>query len=237
MYDYLKVKNKTDKIPTINDCCNSYIALFEYIYIQEGFYENEYCLFQPKFFAKFIELLNKYNILKDFENYYQNNLIYINQKGDYQNYSLHFREFIKCFEKESLGYKDDEIYNNNSTKINNSGSNNTPETSNTEIQNGKTEENENKKDSKKAIEIQELKAENKNQQDEISFLKNKSLEEKVESLTKELFKVKSKLEFNDIERCLSEIEIFQQLILNSEFNSAIINIESKRSEYLENIIN
>ena len=47
----------------------------------------------------------------------------------------------------------------------------------------------------------------------------------------------NKLEFSDIERCFNEIEIFQQLILNAEFNLAVINIENKRSEYLENVIN
>ena len=235
---YFKKNNKTDEMSTINDCCNSYIALFGFAFIQEGVFQNEYRFFPLKFFTNFIELLDKYHILKEVQNYYIENLTYIDHKVNNNDNSQHFGEFIKCFEKENVSYKFNESHDINSTTISdNKNNNDSNESSNIENHNGKIDGSENKKDSVKAIEIRELKVENKNQQTEEPNSKNKSLEDQIALLTKELSKVKIKLEFSDIERCFSELEIFQQLILNTEFNSSIINIENKRSEYLENVIN
>ena len=63
------------------------------------------------------------------------------------------------------------------------------------------------------------------------------LEEKISLLANQLSNVKNDLLFSEIERIYDKIEIFEKLILDSKFNLDIVNIKSKRSEYLENIVN
>ena len=63
------------------------------------------------------------------------------------------------------------------------------------------------------------------------------LEEKKSLLANQLSNVKNALLFSEIERIYDKIEIFEKLILDSKFNLDYVNIEIKRSQYIENIVN
>ena len=67
-------QNKTSKLSTINGFCYCYMILFGYKYIFRGFFENEFLLFSIKYYNNYAELLNKYNISEEVQNYYETTL-------------------------------------------------------------------------------------------------------------------------------------------------------------------
>ena len=83
-----------------------FIIIYRYIF--DGVYDNEYLAFTPKYYETFYKLLNKYNILEEIKNYYENtvdNLIKIKNNEIDENF---FDHFVRCFQKDNLGYQKDE---------------------------------------------------------------------------------------------------------------------------------
>ena len=60
----LNVNNINGRIAKNNDFCNCYIALFGYVYIFDGCFENEVLLFDTKNFKCFNEILANNKIVK-----------------------------------------------------------------------------------------------------------------------------------------------------------------------------
>ena len=76
-------QNKTSKLSTINDICNCYIIIFGYEYIFNGLFENEFLVFSIEYYKNYAELLNKYNISKEVQNYYADTLdLFTDKKND-----------------------------------------------------------------------------------------------------------------------------------------------------------
>ena len=71
IYEYIKDINKNiDIVSSINDCCNIYIALFGYLYIFKGVYDNEFLKFFYEYYYNFAEVINKYKISDNIKKYY-----------------------------------------------------------------------------------------------------------------------------------------------------------------------
>jgi len=227
-------KKEIEVISNINDCCEGYISLFGYRYIFEGVFDNEYLAFTPKYYETFYNLLNKYNILEEIQNYYENtldNLFKIQNNEIDPNF---FDLFVKCFQKNYLGYQKDEKADTNSIESTGKENNGTPQTSNTDIQINEIGENGNQN-----IQINsslEIKTDEKNSEIEVFKSKDKTSENKIEKLEKELLKLNNKILFIDIKNSYDKIKIFEKLTLDSELNLTIINIEQKKNEYLDNVI-
>ena len=231
-------KKDIEIISNINDCCEGYISLFGYRYIFEGVYDNEYLAFTPKYYETFYNLLNKYNILEEIQNYYENtldNLIKIQNNEIDPNF---FDLFVKCFQKNYLGYQKDEKPHTNPIESTGKENNGTPQTSNTDIQINEIGENGNQNNQINSS--LEIKAEEKNSEIEVFKSKDKTSENKIEKLEKELLKLNNKMllffTFSDIENSYDKIMIFEKIILDSELNLTIINIEQKKNQYLDNVI-
>ena len=248
IYYYFVDQNHIDKISLINDCCNSYITLFGYSYIFDGVFENEFLLFSIQYYKNFAELLNKYNISKDVQKFYEIKLGLLTNGNNIEINAYFFNDFLRNFQEESLDYKKLEKQNINLIKINEYQNNRTPKTSNTDIQNSEAGENGKQLTEIRICEISNTKTEKKNYQIEAPNSTNKVLndkikllEDKINLLENELSIVKNdfknELLFYEIERIYDRNKILEQLILDSEFHSTIITIEKKRNDYQENLIN
>ena len=238
IYEYIKDINKNiDIVSSINDCCNTYIALFGYLYIFKGVYDNEFLKFFYEYYYNFAEVINKYKISDNITKYYNSieSKVYLSLGVETieVNDNL-FKEWIKHFEKESYFYQQKETTNKNMEEINKNGNNETQQTSNTDnLLNGEADN-----------EIKTSQIEDFNLNKEDSEIKSSNLEavtsEDKYVLKKEFenmkFFLKNYILLSRIESAWRELNIYENLILGSEFNLAIIYIEKKRSEYLENII-
>ena len=61
--------------------------LFGYEYIFKGLFENEFLVFSIEYYKNYAELLNKYNISKEVQNYYADNLdLFTDKKKMKQNF-------------------------------------------------------------------------------------------------------------------------------------------------------
>ena len=226
-------------LSNINDCCEGYISLFGYRYIFEGVFDNEYLAFTPKYYETYYNLLNKYNILEEIQNYYENTLDNLFKIQNNEIASNFFDLFVKYFQKNYLGYQKDEKAHTNSIESTGKENNGTPQTSNTDIQINEIGENGNQN-----IQINssvEIKAEEKNSEIEVFKSMDKISENIIKKLEKELLtKLNNKMllffAFSNIENSYEKIMIFEKIVLDSEFNLTIINIEQKKNEYLDNVI-
>jgi hypothetical protein len=86
IYEFFE-QNKSCKLSTINDICNCYIIIFGYEYIFKGLFENEFLVFSIEYYKNYVELLNKYNISKEVQNYYADTLdLFTDKKKMKQNF-------------------------------------------------------------------------------------------------------------------------------------------------------
>ena len=107
IYFYLNgAEGIIDTISTKNDCCKGYIALFGYIYIFKGIYENEFLQFSSQYYKNFEEILIKYDILNDVKKYYED-IISIKSNEEV------FNELVKFMEKEISELKNELQKNEN----------------------------------------------------------------------------------------------------------------------------
>ena len=64
-----------------------YIIIFGYEYIFKGLFENEFLVFSIEYYKNYAELLNKYNISKEVQNYYADTLdLFTDKKKMKQNF-------------------------------------------------------------------------------------------------------------------------------------------------------
>ena len=118
-YQYLSFSNSITS--TISDFCNFYIALSGYIYIFNGYFTNDFLLFDTKKFKWFEEILKDNNISKDVLNYYKDIVNKLYKKGSIIINNEFFNKLTSSFDKT---FEHPEIKEN---KINES-----PQKSNTE---------------------------------------------------------------------------------------------------------
>ena len=219
-YNLIYDKNDISVISNINDCCEGYISLFGYRYIFEGVYDNEYLAFSPKYYETFYKLLKKYNIEEEIKNYYENiidNLIKLKNNEIDANF---FDHFVRCFQKDNLGYQKNEKTHTNSVESTGKENNGTPQANQNYQINSSFK----------------IKTDNKNSEIKVLKSKDKTSENKIEKMEKELIKLKNKILFIDIKDSYDKIMIFEKIILNSELNLTILNIEQKKNEYLDNVV-
>ena len=95
-------KNKTCKLSTINDFFNCYIILFGYEYIFGVLFENEFLLFSIKYYHNYAELLNKYNVSEEVQNYYTATLNLFTDKNQNEKNVKAFDSITGYFLKNNL---------------------------------------------------------------------------------------------------------------------------------------
>ena len=230
-YDLNDENRKIDRISTINDCCNGYIALFGYIYIFKGVFTNEFFRFLAQYYKYFEEILVKYNVSKDVKEYYEDtvNKLYKTEIIEINNEI--FNEFIKYFEKESFEYQ----------KVAKEGKENesidSPKILKDELKKEDISENGNKSTQLETCDTSNIQNENKSLENGEHISKNKSYNnEDIKLLKKEINDVKLLLLTQMIKRGYDQLNILQNIILKLDFNSVEINNIKKRTEYLNNLI-
>ena len=89
----------TNITSTISDFCNCYIALSGYIYIFNGYFINDFVLFDTKKFKCFEEILKDNNISKDVLNYYKDIVNKLYKKGSTIINNEFFNKLTSSFDK------------------------------------------------------------------------------------------------------------------------------------------
>ena len=84
---------------TNSDFCNCYIALSGYIYIFNGYFTNDFLLFDTKKFKCFEEILKDNNISKDVLNYYKDIVNKLYKKGSTIINNEFFNKLTSSFDK------------------------------------------------------------------------------------------------------------------------------------------
>ena len=110
VYNYLNdlnMNNINNRIAKKSDFCNCYIALFGYVYIFNGCFENEFLLFDTKNYKCFKEILENNNIAKSIKNNYIDAVNKFYKKEGMKINNESFKEFTALFEESFHHKKED----------------------------------------------------------------------------------------------------------------------------------
>ena len=197
----------------ICDFCNCYIALSGYIYIFNGYFTNDFLLFDTKKFKCFEEILKDNNISKDVLNYYKDIVNKLYKKGSIIINNEFFNKLTSSFDKT---FEHPEIKEN---KINES-----PQKSNTEQKMDNISNNGNK------LNHNEQTSKNKLNEDSFKLIQKKYLRLSFRMIDRDYERMKYldnfflKFEFNSIEiNCIKKKSEYFENIINS-LKNAIINL-------------
>ena len=94
VYNYLSETKNDNRISTINDCCNTYIALYGFYYNYNAALPKNLSEFLCDKYSCFLTLMNKNGILEKLKRYYENN---ISSLINFKNSDKYIKKLLKNF--------------------------------------------------------------------------------------------------------------------------------------------